>query len=95
MNLKTFAATLKTRAAELTTTRPDLCFGDDRVFLCHVWSLCTDGMSRKEFIAAVLECNRLRLLSLARADMVELMNPVDVSDSRIESGNSTYHFLAL
>ena len=95
MDLKHFATDLKRRAAELATTRPDLCFGDDRVFLCHVWSLCTDDMDRREFTAAVLECNRLRYLNLARADMVELMNPVDVADSRIESGNSTYHFLAL
>lgn len=71
-------------------------FGDDRVFISHVWRAMRDqGLDEHAFKRRLLEANQKRLLSLSRADMVELMDPSDVAASEIQHLGATFHFIAL
>ncbi|WP_235216877.1 hypothetical protein [Archangium violaceum] len=71
-------------------------FGDDRVFISHVWRAMRDhGLDEQSFKNRLVEANQKRLLSLSRADMVELMDPADVRASEIHHLGSTFHFIAL
>jgi hypothetical protein len=71
-------------------------FGDDRVFISHVWrAMRGHGLDEQSFKNRLVEANQKRLLSLSRADMVELMDPADVAASEIRHLGSTFHFIAL
>ncbi|WP_245682343.1 hypothetical protein [Archangium gephyra] len=71
-------------------------FGDDRVFISHVWrAMRGHGLDEQSFKNRLVEANQKRLLSLSRADMVELMDPADVEASEIRHLGSTFHFIAL
>ncbi|HYO56372.1 hypothetical protein [Archangium sp.] len=71
-------------------------FGDDRVFISHVWLAMRDqGLDEQSFKNRLVEANQKRLLSLSRADMVELMDPADVEASEIRHLGATFHFIAL
>ncbi|MDY7225896.1 hypothetical protein [Hyalangium rubrum] len=71
-------------------------FGDDRVFISHVWrAMQGQGLDEQSFKRRLIEANQKRLLSLSRADMVELMDPADVSASEIQHLGATFHFIAL
>ncbi|MCY1083627.1 hypothetical protein [Archangium lansingense] len=71
-------------------------FGDDRVFISHVWrAMRSHGLDEQSFKNRLVEANQKRLLSLSRADMVELMDPADVQASEIHHLGSTFHFIAL
>jgi len=77
-------------------TSPSGRFGDNRVFISHVWhAMKGNGMDEKAFKRRLVEANRKRLLSLTRADMVELMDPADVAASEIQHLGATFHFIAL
>jgi hypothetical protein len=71
-------------------------FGNDRVFISHVWrAMRGQGLDEHSFKNRLVEANQKRLLSLSRADMVELMDPADVAASEIHHLGSTFHFIAL
>ncbi|WNG22617.1 hypothetical protein F0U62_00225 [Cystobacter fuscus] len=71
-------------------------FGEDRVFISHVWRAMGDpALDERTFKNRLIEANQKRLLSLSRADMVELMNPADVSASETRYLGATFHFIAL
>jgi hypothetical protein len=71
-------------------------FGDDRVFISHVWRALGDpALDERTFKNRLLEANQKRLLSLSRADMVDLMDPADVSASETRHLGVTFHFITL
>lgn len=92
-DLAVFARRVLETARTLTTGR----FGEDRVFISHVFQALRSelGMSEAVFKARLLVANQKRLLSLSRADMVEWMDPTDVTASEIRNLGSTVHFIAL
>ncbi len=90
--LPTFANHVLRAARSATTGR----FGDDRVFINHVWNaMRSQGLDERAFKRRLIEANQKRLLSLSRADMVELMDPSDVAASEIQYLGATFHFIAL
>ncbi|MFL5353964.1 hypothetical protein [Archangium sp.] len=73
-------------------------FGEDKIFISHVWRLLRaqlQGVDEQTFKSRLVEANRARLLSLSRADLVEAMDPADVSDSETRYLGATFHFIAL
>jgi hypothetical protein len=71
-------------------------FGDDRVFISHVWrAMQGQGLDEQAFKRRLVEANQRRLLSLSRADMVELMDPAEVAASEVRHLGATFHFIAL
>lgn len=93
LDLSDFAS----RVRELARTSPTGKFGENKVFLSHVWkrfqSEGGNGMTRADFERRLVDASRQNLLTLSRADLVSAMNPVDVADSEICLGNSTFHFI--
>jgi hypothetical protein len=89
-DLPTFAERVLRAARTSATGR----FGDDRVFISHVWR-AMGGLDEQSFKNRLVEANQKRLLSLTRADMVELMDPTDVAASEIRHFGATFHFIAL
>ena len=49
-----------------------------------------DGFKR-----ALAEANNLRLIDLARADLVQAMDPEDVRRSEVQYLNATFHFVRI
>ena len=45
------------------------------------------------FKQRLVEANQAGLLTLSRADLVQVMDPADVRDSEIQYLNATFHFL--
>lgn len=81
-------------AARASTTGK---FGERRVFISHVYRALRAALSVDEptFKQRLLEANRARLLTLARADLVDVMDPADVAASEIRYLGATFHFIAL
>jgi hypothetical protein len=74
--------------------------GDHKVFIAHVWDrLRSDpdfaAMDLDAFKRALAEANNLRLLDLARADLVQAMDPEDVRRSEVRYLNATFHFIRI
>lgn len=91
-------AEFATRVRELARTSPTGRFGDNKVFLSHLWERFQEqardnGISREEFNRRLVEANRQNLLTLSRADLVGAMAPQDVQASEIRLSDTTYHFL--
>jgi len=90
--LRTFAEHVVRAARSATAGR----FGDDRVFISSVWrAMQGQGLDEQAFKRRLLEANQRRLLSLSRADMVELMDPRELAASEIQHLGATFHFIAL
>jgi hypothetical protein len=90
--LHTFAERVLQVARGATAGR----FGDDRVFISHVWrAMQAPGLDEQSFKRRLIEANQKRLLSLSRADMVELMDPSELSASETRHLGATFHFIAL
>jgi len=75
-------------------------FGDDKVFISHVWnSLKNDTDFYIKDLAAFKqhlgESNNARLLDLSRADLVQAMDPDDVRLSEVTYYNATFHFIRI
>ena len=75
-------------------------FGDNKVFICHVWRKLQEegafpGTEEAEFKHLLIEANRQGLLALSRADLVEAMDPQDVSASETRYLNATFHFIQI
>jgi len=91
-SLRTFAEHVVRAARSATAGR----FGDDRVFISHVWrAMQGQGLDEQAFKRRLIEANQRRLLSLSRADMVELMDPAELAASEIQHLGATFHFIAL
>ncbi len=91
-SLSAFAERVLAVARGSTTGR----FGENKVFISHVWkALQSEGGSREAFDQQLLEANRARRLSLSRADLVEAMNPADVSESEVRSYGASFHFIVI
>src|SRR5205823_3165908 len=75
-------------------------YGDNKVFIAHVWRMLRsdadfaemdlDGF--KDFLAAA---NNSRFLDLSRADLVQAMDPEDVRLSEVQYLNATFHFIRI
>jgi hypothetical protein len=75
-------------------------FGDHKVFIAHVWDRLQSepdfaGMDLDGFKRALAEANNLRLIDLARADLVQAMDPEDVRRSEVHYLNTTFHFVRI
>lgn len=75
-------------------------FGDDKVFVAHVWRSLQDDavigpLGLDAFKRRLAEANNARLLDLSRADMVEAMDSDDVRLSEIPYLGATFHFVRI
>jgi hypothetical protein len=72
-------------------------FGDRKVFISALWrALGSDrdtGANLDEFKQRLVEANRIGLLRLYRADLVEEMDPAEVAASATRYLNATFHFV--
>jgi hypothetical protein len=93
-DLTDFAHTVKSAARRCPTGR----FGGYKVFINHVWNQLRDEprfapLGLEGFKQKLVEANRADLLTLSRADLVQLMNPVDVRESETTYLTATFHFV--
>ncbi|MFP2901258.1 hypothetical protein [Corallococcus sp. 4LFB] len=71
-------------------------FGDNKVFISHVWmALQPEWSDRPAFNEALLAANRARQLSLGRADLLAAMNPRDITESEVRAVGASFHFVIL
>lgn len=73
-------------------------FDDRNVFISAVWRALhgrppIDRMSLDGFKHALVAAHRAGLVSLARADLVAVMDPAEVAASETASGEARYHFV--
>jgi hypothetical protein len=91
-SVASFAERVLAVARALPTGR----FGQNKVFISHVWkALQPEWGSREAFDVALLEANRTRRLSLTRADLVSAMDPRDVAESEVRSYGASFHFVVV
>ena len=95
MNATDFAASVLAAAAKVPAAGR---FGSDRVFVSALWKQLGEqrdamGPTFDAFKSRLIEANRGRLLTLARADMPGAMNRATVAASEISYLNSTFHFV--
>jgi hypothetical protein len=93
-DLEAFAREVLAAAAACRTG----CFGDDKVFISHVWPLYAERPGRRvreveAFKRRLVEAHRADLLTLVRADLVEAMDPGDVAESETRYLNAAFHFI--
>jgi hypothetical protein len=96
LDLQSFAERVKATARTCPSGR----FGDNKVFIAHVWrALQSDPAFRAMDLAAfkgrLAEANNTRLLDLSRADLVQAMDPNDVYQSEVHYLNATFHFVRI
>jgi hypothetical protein len=90
--------TFARRVFEAARSCPSGRFGDDKVFVVHVWRALRDDpafapIGLEDFKRRLAEANNARLLNLSRADMVEAMDPEDVRLSEIVYLGASFHFV--
>jgi hypothetical protein len=95
-DLEAFANTVRAAARHAPTGR----FGDNKVFIGHLWRQLRDQpqiapLGLDGFKAKLLEANRGRLLTLSRADLVQMMDPDDVRESETGHGTAASHFVLI
>jgi hypothetical protein len=83
---------------ELARTSTSGRFGDNKVFIVHVWNRFRQqpeaiGMTREIFDRHLVDANRDDLLTLSRADLISGMDHDDVQQSEIRLPHSSFHFL--
>jgi hypothetical protein len=93
-DLPAFARTVKAAARHCPTGR----FGDNKVFISHVWRHLREepgfpAMDLPTFKERLTEANNARLLTLSRADLVQVMNPADVQESQTRYLTGEFHFV--
>ncbi|HTU90382.1 MAG TPA: hypothetical protein VMF69_09935 [Gemmataceae bacterium] len=93
-DLPAFAQTVKAAARDCPTGR----FGDNKVFISHLWRRLQDEpafpvMDLPTFKQRLTEANNSHLLTLSRADLVQVMDPVDVQESLTTYLNGEFHFV--
>lgn len=75
-------------------------FGDNKIFISHVWRRLQSQpafvtMDSQKFKQRIVEANTLGLLTLARADLVQAMDPVDVDESATTAQHAIFHFIVV
>ncbi|MCP3138694.1 hypothetical protein [Pyxidicoccus xibeiensis] len=89
-------ASFAERVLAVARTLPTGRFGQNKVFISHVWkALQPEWGNREAFDVALLEANRTRRLSLTRADLVSAMDPRDVAESEVRSYGASFHFVVV
>jgi hypothetical protein len=93
-------AALAGRVKDAARACPTGRYGDHKVFIAHVWDRLRPepdfaGMDLDGFKRALAEANNLRLLDLARADLIQAMDPDDVRRSEVRYLNATFHFVRI
>jgi hypothetical protein len=93
-DLPAFAMTVKAAARDCPTGR----FGDNKVFIAHVWRRLGDepsfpAMDLPTFKQRLTEANNAGLLTLSRADLVQVMDLTDINESHTEYLNAEFHFV--
>jgi len=92
---KGFAERVLATARALETGR----FGDNKVFISHVFRRLADegavAGDTESFKARLVSAHVNGLLSLSRADMVEMMKPEDVDASATRYSGATFHFVRI
>ena len=88
------------RVVQAARTSPTGWFGDNKVFIAHVWRALHDDPAFQEmdlsaFKRRLTEANHARLLDLSRADLVEAMDPDDVRGSETLHLGASFHFIRL
>ena len=73
-------------------------FGDNKVFISHVWRQLKDEaqfapLGLTGFKEKLIEANREKLLALSRADMYEVLPPDDLDASETTHLGTVYHFI--
>ncbi|MEO6808795.1 MAG: hypothetical protein ABI353_06755 [Isosphaeraceae bacterium] len=96
LDLNSFA----TRVVEAARSSPTGRFGDNKVFVVHVWNMVKQdpefsSMDLDGFKQRLAEANNARLLDLSRADLVAAMDPNDVRLSEISYFGGTFHFVRI
>ena len=97
MNATDFARTVLAAASQVPAAGR---FGSDRVFVSALWKQLGEqrdamGPTFDAFKSRLLDANRARLLTLARADMPGAMDRATVEASEIRYLNSTFHFVVV
>jgi hypothetical protein len=95
-DLPTFARTVQAAARTCPTGR----FGDNKVFINHVWRQLQNepGFPRLDLAAfkgALAEANQAGLIRLSRVDLVQVMDPADVRESETRYLDAVFHFILL
>jgi hypothetical protein len=95
-DLAAFAATVRTAARHCPTGR----YGENKVFINHLHRYLRDEPSfppldLDAFKARLAEANAAGLIELARADLVQDMDPADVRDSEIRRLTGLFHFVTI
>lgn len=93
-DLEAFANTVQAVAHTSPTGR----FGDNKVFISHLWRQLQDQpqiapLGLDGFKQRLVEANRENLLTLSRADLVQVMDPADVRESETAYLNAVFHFV--
>jgi hypothetical protein len=93
-DLEAFANTVRSAARTCPTGR----FGDNKVFISHVWRQLKDEprfapLGLRGFKDKLLEANRENLLTLSRADLYQDQDPADLQASETNYGNAVFHFI--
>lgn len=75
-------------------------FGENKVFINHVWNQLRvepryARLELPRFKDKLLMANRSGLLTLSRADLVQLMDPADVRESETRHLNAVFHFVLI
>jgi hypothetical protein len=96
LDLASFAARVLAAARACPSGR----FGENKVFIVHVWrALQNDpalsAIDLASFKCRLAEANHSRFLDLSRADLVQAMNPEDVAQSELHYLNATFHFVRI
>ena len=96
LDLPSFAEQVKSAARTCPTGR----FGDNKVFIVHVWRALQvvppfKSMELATFKEQLAAANNARLLDLSRADLVQAMNPDDIRQSELQYFNATFHFIRI
>jgi DNA-binding PadR family transcriptional regulator len=96
IDLDTFAHRVREAARASRTGR----FGDNKVFVVHVWRALGDdpaiaALGLDGFKQQLAAANHARRLDLSRADMVEAMDPGDVRDSEVTYLGARFHFVQI
>jgi len=96
LDLPAFARTVQAAARTTRTGR----FGDNKVFINHVWRHLQNepGFPHLDLTAfknALAEANHAGLLQLSRADLVQVMDPVDARESETPYLDAVFHFVLL
>lgn len=92
LDLASFARMVLDAALQCPTGR----FGEDKVFVSHLWRYLQQrgsSLGVDDFKARLVSANTAGLLSLGRADLVQRMDPQDVSRSEIHAMGAVFHFV--